>query len=189
MNIAKNIHYDTERNINNKLQQDVKKNINNKIQQEGNKQSKQQKPPVNLKKKTLNEKMQNIKQNLHQQNQRRNSKLTNVQSVKDLKLTNRETYLPKGLKQLPSQSYSIKECTHSSSKSSNNKFQMSGMLMKSKGELSDNDELGDLLDEEDMDDLLKQVMGIDKLIPEHNLLEDLEDQRMFMNSLLDLEID
>ena len=52
---------------------------------------------------------------------------------------------------------------------------MSGMLMKSKGELSDNDELGDLLDEEDMDDLLKQVMGIDKLIPEHNLLEDLED--------------
>lgn len=42
---------------------------------------------------------------------------------------------------------------------------MSGMLMKSKGEASDNDELGDLLDEEDVDDLFKRVMGIEKLLP------------------------
>lgn len=71
--------------------------------------------------------------------------------------------------------------------------------MKSKGEVSDNDELGDLLDEEDVNVLLNEVMDdIEKLLPgdedsliykRSNLLEETEDQRVFLNSLLDLEID
>lgn len=36
---------------------------------------------------------------------------------------------------------------------------MSGMLLKSKGESSDNDVLGDLLDEEDLDLLLNNMLN------------------------------
>lgn len=78
-------------------------------------------------------------------------------------------------KTLRQEQATIKECTHSSSKSSN-KFQMSGMLLKSKGEeaaaelkaedysedsleeaadeyldMPDRDELGDLLGDEEVD--------------------------------------
>ena len=51
---------------------------------------------------------------------------------------------------LPQKS-SIKNKTHSSSKSSNNKFQLTGKLLESKGEEFEQDELGDLLDEADVE--------------------------------------